>query len=239
MRLALDEILRTDTWYGVAAEFLATGLFVFLGAGSVVVSGALAGGADMTAGRLVVIAVAHGMAFLFLVAATANISGGHINPAITIAAWVGGHIGAAKAGVYIVAQLLGAVGGAFLLGIIVPANLEGTLGAHAIGPLAKGASGALIAETVLTFALVFVVFATAFDRRGLSSYAPAAIGLVVLVDHLVGVPMTGASMNPARSFGPALVAMEWADHWVYWAGPILGGVLAALVYKYGFARRPA
>ena len=92
---------------------------------------------------------------------------------------------------------------------------------------------------MLTFALVFVVFATAMDRRGLASYAPAAIGLVILVDHLVGVPMTGASMNPARTLGPALIAGQWADHWVYWAGPIIGGVLAAVVYAYGFMRRPA
>lgn len=239
MKLALDEILRTDTWYGIGAEFLATGLFVFLGAGAVVVSGGIAGGDELTAARLLVIALAHGLAIMLLVAATANISGGHINPAVSIAAWVGGQIGAAKAGAYIVAQLLGAIGGAFLLAIVVPGEMEGTLGAHAIGPLANGTTGALIAEIVLTFALVFVVFATAMDRRGLAAYAPAAIGLVILVDHLVGVPMTGASMNPARTLGPALIAGEWADHWVYWAGPIIGGVLAAVVYAYGFMRRPA
>ena len=97
MKLALDEILRTDTWYGLGAEFVATGLFVFLGAGAVVVTGGIAGGDEVTASRLAVIALAHGLAILLLVAATTNISGGHINPAVSIAAFVGGQMGAAKA----------------------------------------------------------------------------------------------------------------------------------------------
>ncbi|MFQ5988190.1 MAG: aquaporin, partial [Dehalococcoidia bacterium] len=81
-----------------------------------------------------------------------------------------------------------------------------------------------------------VVFATAMDPKGLGNLAPIAIGLAVLVDHLVGVPLTGASMNPARSLGPAVAAGVWADHWVYWAGPLLGGGLAALVYEWAFLR---
>ena len=238
-RLGLDEILASDAWYGVAAEFIATGLFVFLGAGAVVASGAPVGGEELTPARLGVIALAHGLAILVLVAATANISGGHINPAVSIAAWVTGHIGAAKAVAYIIAQLIGAALGALLLGYIVPGPLEGGLGAHGLGPAANSVTAGFVAEVILTFALVFVVFMTAIDRRGLASYAPAAIGLVVLVDHLVGVPITGASMNPARSFGPALIAGIWTDHWIYWAGPIAGGLLAALAYTYGFARRRA
>jgi len=87
--------------------------------------------------------------------------------------------------------------------------------------------------------LVFVVFATAVDPKGLAGIAPAAIGLAVLVDHLVGVPLTGASMNPARSLGPAVVASEWADHWVYWVGPLAGATAAALVYKFVFLSRRA
>ena len=93
-------------------------------------------------------------------------------------------------------------------------------------------------EGVITFALVFVVFATAIDRKGMGRLAPMAIGLTVLVCHVVALPVSGASMNPARSLGPALVAAEWGDLWVYWAGPLFGGALAALGYQYLFIRRP-
>jgi aquaporin TIP len=98
-------------------------------------------------------------------------------------------------------------------------------------------SVARVAEIVLTFALVFVVFATAMDPKGLGHLAPIAIGFTILVDHLVGVPLTGAGMNPARSFGPALVAGVWDNHWIYWVGPLIGGGLAAVVYEFIFLRR--
>ena len=93
-------------------------------------------------------------------------------------------------------------------------------------------------EVVITFAVVFVIFATAVDPRGMGNFAPLAIGLIVLVDHLVAVPITGASMNPARSFGPALVAFEWSNHWIYWIAPLLGGAIAALIYQFAFMNRP-
>ena len=92
-------------------------------------------------------------------------------------------------------------------------------------------------EVVLTFLLVFVVFATAMDRRGPGNVASFAIGMIVMLDHFIGVPLTGASMNPARTLGPAWAADQWADHWLYWAGPIAGGALAALVYELVFAKR--
>ena len=91
-------------------------------------------------------------------------------------------------------------------------------------------------EITLTFALVFVVFATAIDPRGKAAIAPVAIGLMVLVGHLFAVPLTGASMNPARSFGPALVGNDWADHWIYWVGPVSGALLAAITYQYVYLR---
>ena len=97
---------------------------------------------------------------------------------------------------------------------------------------------ALIMEVIVTFALVFVIFATAVDSRGIGTMAPLAIGLTVAIDHLLAVPITGASMNPARSFGPALVSGSWADHWIYWIGPLLGGVLAGLLYQFVFINRP-
>ena len=94
-----------------------------------------------------------------------------------------------------------------------------------------------VMEVVVTFALVFVIFATAVDPGSIGNQAPLAIGLTVLVDHLVAVPITGASMNPARSFGPALVAGEWSNHWIYWVAPLLGGAVASLVYQFVFMNR--
>ena len=190
----------------------------------------------LTSARLVAIALAHGLAIALLVAATANLSGGHINPAVTFAALITGKIRLTKGVMYLVAQLLGAIAGAFLLKVVIPAAAQGNLGAHGLGP-GITAGGGLLTEIVLSFALVFVVFATAMDPRGLGHLAPAAIGLTVLVDHLVGVPVTGASMNPARSFGPALAAGAWDIHWIYWAGPLGGGALAALVYNLIFLPR--
>lgn len=223
------------TWRATLAEFIATLLFVFLGAGTVVVTGGLLK-EGLTSARLVAIALAHGLAIALLVSATAKISGGHINPAVTFGALITGKINLAKAIMYAVAQLVGAVIGAWLLMLVIPAAAQGNLGAHGLGS-GVTAGGGLLAEIVLTFALVFVVFATAMDPKGLGHLAPAAIGLTVLVDHLFGVPVTGASMNPARSFGPALVAGAWNNHWVFWVGPLIGGGLAALVYEFLFLRR--
>lgn len=225
----------TSTWRAALAEFIATLLFIFLGAGTVVVTGGLMK-EGLTSARLVAIALAHGLAIALLVSATAKISGGHINPAVTFGAWITGKIDLAKAIMYVVAQLVGAIVGAWLLKAVIPAAAQGNLGAHGLGA-GITVGGGLLAEIVLTFALVFVVFATAMDPKGLGHLAPAAIGLTVLVDHLFGVPVTGASMNPARSFGPALVAGAWDNHWVFWVGPLVGGALAALVYEFIFLRR--
>lgn len=224
-----------STWRAALAEFFATLLFVFLGAGTVVVTGGLLK-EGLTSARLVAIALAHGLAITLLVAATAKLSGGHINPAVTFGALLTGKINLSKAVAYVVAQLLGATVGAFLLKGAIPAAAQGSLGAHGLGAGVSAGAG-LLAEVVLTFALVFVVFATTMDPKGLGHLAPAAIGLTVLVDHLMGVPVTGASMNPARSFGPALAAGVWDNHGIYWIGPLIGGGLAALVYEFLFLRR--
>lgn len=225
----------TATWRATLAEFVATLLFIFLGAGTVVVTGGLIG-EKLTSARLVAIALAHGLAIALLVSATAKISGAHINPAVTFGAWVTGKISLNRGIMYVVAQLVGAIVGALLLAAVIPAAARGNLGAHGLGS-GVTAGGGLVAEIILTFALVFVVFGTAIDPKGLGHLAPVAIGLTVLVDHLFGVPVTGASMNPARSFGPALVAGAWDNHWIFWIGPLIGGALAALVYEFIFLRR--
>ena len=236
MEIGKYEFTSLEAWRATLAEFIATLLFVFLGAGSVIVTGGLPNG-DLDPARLVAIALAHGLAIALLVYATANISGGHINPAVTFAALLTKKITAARGLMFVVAQLGGAVGGALLLLATIPDAADTNLGAHALGPGVSISMG-LIMEIVVTFALVFVIFATAVDPGGMGNLAPLAIGLTVLVDHLVAVPITGASMNPARSFGPALVAGEWGDQWIYWLAPLLGGAIAGLIYQFAFINRP-
>ncbi len=223
-------------WKGAAAEGIATALFVFMGAGAVVMSGVVLGG-GLDPARLIAIALAHGLAIALLVSATAHLSGGHINPAVTIAALITKRISAPSAAAFIIAQLAGAAVGAALIAYITTdligggfGNGAGTLGAHGLGNGINEMRG-LVVEIVLTFVLVFVVFATAMDKRGTGNVAPLFVGLAILVIHLVAVPLTGAGVNPARSFGPALMAEAWTDHWIYWVGPIIGASLAGVGYK--------
>lgn len=187
----------------------------------------------MTPERLIAIALAHGLGIAVLVAATARYSGGHLNPAMTVAAVVTRNMGLVKGLMYVVGQLAGAAIGAYLLAGVVPDDWQNGLGAHS---LSVGVGPGLVVEVVLTFFLVFVIFATAVDPQGPAHLAPFAIGMAVLVDHFVGVPLTGASMNPARSFGPALAVGQWTDHWVYWVGPILGAVAAGAMYSTVYMR---
>lgn len=201
-----------------------------------VVTGAMTGG-ELTVPRLMIIALTHGFAIAFLTYATANLSGGHINPAVKFATWATKNISSSRAIMFVLAQLVGAVAGALLLLAAIPDAADTNLGAHALGPDVSISMG-IIMEIIITFALVFVIFATAVDSGGMGNLAPLAIGLAVLVDHLLAVSVTGASMNPARSFGPALVAGEWDNHWIYWIGPLIGGGLAGMVYQFSFMNRP-
>ena len=245
------EDFTLKTWRAVAAEFIATGLFVFLGTASVVVAVNVAGGAPGSGPAFVIsVALAHGLAIALLVAATAKISGGHINPAVSFAAALTGKMKVSTACLYVAAQIAAAILGVLLLKAIVAGPAEFGLGAHGLNvfnadtgfgildeSVGNGAGAGLLVEAVLTFVLVFVIFATAMDPKGLSHLAPMAIGLAVLVDNLVGIPLTGASMNPARSFGPAVVANIWDNHWIYWLGPLIGAGAAAIVYEFIFLHR--
>ncbi len=229
----MQDLGSIDAWRDSLAEFFATGLFVFVGAGAVIVSGITSGG-DMNAARLVAIALANGLAIALLVYSTSHISGGHLNPAVTFSAALTGKIRPAKASMYVVAQLAGAVLAGLLLVYVAPDAWEGNLGAHGLGEGVSVGMGFTV-ELVLTFLLVFVVFAVAMDRRAQGALAPLSIGLAIVVIHLVAVPLTGAGVNPARSLGPALVSGFWTDHWIYWVAPLAGGGLAALVYQVLFA----
>jgi aquaporin Z len=216
------------------AEFVATFALVFIGAGSVVM-------AANQQSDLVGVALAHGLVLAVMVSVIGHISGGHVNPAVTISAWVAGKIDSARAVLYIVAQLAGAIAGAGFLRWVMPEDVwrVGQLGTPLLaGFLSTGQ--AVLLEAVLTFFLVFTVFGVAVDDRGaFGKIAGLPIGLVLTFDILVGGPLTGAAMNPARSFGPALVSGTWDDWWVYWIGPIGGGVIAGALYWFAFLRTRA
>ena len=227
-------------WRVSLAELIGVFLFVFIGAGTVMVTGAMTGG-DMTMARLLVIALAHGLTIAILVAAIGHISGGHINPAVTFAAMLTKRVSMMQGVATILAQLVGAVLAAFALGSLFSTGSSGggigegagSLGAHALGPGVDAIEGVLM-EILLTVLLVLVIFGAAMDKRGAGAIAPLAIGFAVAVDHLLGVGITGASMNPARSFGPALIAGAWDNHWVYWVGPLVGAAIAGYGYRYVF-----
>jgi aquaporin TIP len=211
----------------IVAEFLATMYFVFLGCGSVVAALQFGGGND--AGVLVVIAVAHGFAILTAVAWTANISGGHINPAVTIGVMISRNMKPALGVAYIVAQFAGAILGALLLKLVIPDAAEAGLGAHALGAGTTKLEGFGL-EMIMTTFLVWVIFNTAVSKKGWSNNAPIAIGLAVMLCVFVGVPFTGGSVNPARSLGPALVGNEWDNFWIYLLAPSVGGALVGITW---------
>jgi MIP family channel proteins len=225
-----------SVWEQLIAEFLGALALVFIGAGSVVVLAPQMAGGTFILG----VALAHALVLAVMVSNLGHISGAHFNPAVTIGVWVAGKIETGRAGLYIVAQLAGAAGGAGLLRVGLPRDLwEGTsLGLTQVNSAVGFTVGkAALLEAILTFFLVFTVFAVAIDDRGVfKSVAGLTIGLVLGFDILMGGFLTGASMNPARSFGPALVVWNWTDFWAYVIGPVTGGVAAASLYLFVFLR---
>jgi MIP family channel proteins len=203
------------------AEAIGTFALCFIGAGSICVNAGLVG-----------IALAHGCVLAVMISAMGHISGGHFNPAVTLGALVGEKIKPPMAAYYVVAQLAGAVAAGFLLRMVFPAVTwqAVNLGTPGLAPGVSAETGILV-EIVLTFFLVLVVYGTGIDDRGTwKAIGGFGIGFTVLCDILMGGPVTGASMNPARTFGPALAAGYWDNHIVYWIGPLAGGALAGLVY---------
>jgi len=223
-RTGMESFTKNDQ-RAVIAEFLGTMFFVFMGTGAVVAALAITGG-QLETSALVAIAIAHGLGILTAVAWTANISGGHINPAVTLAMIVTKNIKVPLGVAYIVAQLAGAAAGSLLLKLCIPNDFEGGLGNHSLSPVMASGEGLLL-EVIATAFLLLVVFNVAVSKKGWGVNAPIAIGLAVMLIHFVAVPWTGASVNPARSFGPALVANKWDDFWIYIVGPGLGALIAA------------
>lgn len=215
----------------VVAELIGTFSFVFIGAGSIITN-------TLTNGMvgLVGIAFALGLGLAIMVTIFAATSGGHINPAVTVAFLVTRRIAPLLGLLYIVAQLVGATLAGLLLRAIYPQAVwqAARLGTTYLGPGVSFGLGVLI-EAILTFFLLLAVFGTAVDKRA-PKIGGFGIGLTLFVAILMGGPLTGASLNPARTFGPALAGGFWQNDLVYWIGPIIGAVIAALIYEYVILR---
>ncbi len=218
----------------LVAEFIGTALFVFLGVAAIVTNAA----SNNSAG-LVGVALAHGVGIAVLITMTMPISGGHLNPAVSVSLWLAQKIDGRTLGQYVLAQILGAVVGALLVKGLYPTmaakvtslgtpQLAGTIG------LFEGIG----IEALLTFFLVSAVFGTAVSPQA-PKVGGFGVGLAIFVGGLVSGPLTGASMNPARAFGPALVAWEWHGQAVYWIGPLLGATVAGALWKFVLLPRDA
>jgi len=199
------------------AEAVGTFALIFIGIGAIHANPGLLG-----------VALAYGLTMAVFVSATMNVSGGHLNPAVTLGALVGGKIDLKNAIRYWVSQLIGATVAAFVcLGLF-----DHTTVITGTPQLGGGTSplGGIVIEAITTFFLVFVVYGTAIDARA-PKIGGLAIGLTIALGVLFAGPLTGGAMNPARTFGPALAVSYWNAHYVYWIGPLVGGAAAGWVYS--------
>jgi MIP family channel proteins len=210
------------------AEFIGTFALIFVGIGAIANNSSPAAGVGLLG-----VALAHGLTIAVMVSATGAISGGQLNPAVTFGLFVGGHMDVKKTVAYWIAQLAGATVAAYMLsgliGMTKVVNGTPDIGLNAAGVPFVSIHQAIVIEAVLTFFLVFVVYGSAVDVRA-PKLGGLAIGLTVALDILFGGPLTGAAMNPARTFGPALASSHWNNHLVYWVGPLIGGALAGVIY---------
>ena len=231
-----------------AAEFVGTFALIFVGAGSILtIAKALAPAltsapaVDVYGGlTLVGVALAHGLAIAVMASAVGHISGAHFNPAVTLGFFITRRIAPSLAVVYWSMQFAGAAAAAALLRWFYPETTRRLthLGAPGLSSGITVWQGVVI-EMVLTFFLVWVIFASAADPGGsFKSIAGLAIGLTIAMGVLMGGPLTGAALNPARAFGPEVLSRHWNDAWVWYVGPFLGGALAALAYEYLYLRPP-
>ncbi len=199
------------------------------------------GAVVLTQGQdIVAIGIATGLAIGIMVAAGGHISGGHYNPAITVGVLATRRISVPDAVAYIIAQMVGAVlgAGAVTLAYLDVDRNRVNLGMPAVGtslvadpPVKLSVWNATAMESVLTFFLVLVVFGTAIDKRSIGRWiAPWAIGITIAIGNMAGVAVSGAAMNPIRWFGPAVIQRDWTDAWVWIVGPIIAGIVAALLY---------
>lgn len=228
-------MVNLRNWF---AEGVATFCLVFFGPLSVILAAA-AFGTGLSIEGIIMISLAHGSAIGLMVYAFGHISGAHINPAVTIPMIITKKISAADGAGYIALQLIGGIVAAFTLWITLPElGAAVNFGTQAPGDLInQNPISALGLEIIFTFFLVTTIFLTAVHKKAAAGIHGISIGGMVFLLHLVGVPLTGASMNPARTLGPAIVSGFWEFHWVYWVGPIIGGIIAGLIMNYLFVKK--
>ncbi|XP_036452132.1 aquaporin-1-like [Colossoma macropomum] len=212
-------------WRAVLAELFGTTMFVFIG-----ISAAIGNGNSSYPDQEVKVALAFGLAIVILSQSLGHISGAHLNPAVTLGMVVSCQVSVCRAVWYMLAQILGAVLASGIVLGVRPAAVE-SLGLNKLNGVSPGQGFGI--EFLLTLQMVLCVLATMDKRRtDIVGSAPFAVGLSVGLGHLAGISYTGCGINPARSFGPALVTVEFENHWVFWAGPLCGGVVAALLYDF-------
>lgn len=221
------------------AEAIATYGLVFFGPLSVILA-ISAFGEGLTTMSVLFISLGHGGAIGLMVYAFGHVSGAHINPAVTIPMIITRKIGIVDGVAYVVFQLIGAVAAAATLKAILPEIGAKVNFATQGGPsdlINNSITSGFAVEAVLTFFLLVVIFMTAVHKKASPGLHGFSIGGMIFLIHLVGVPLTGASVNPARTFGPALISGFWEFHWLYWAAPIVGGIIAALLMNYIYVNK--
>ena len=205
-------------------ELLATFIFVFFTVGSVCVTSYL--DLSLSGIGLFIMSTGQGIGVFLGITSLKNISESHLNPAVTISMLLTGKMSLITSLIYIFAQIIGSLIAVFLLYNYVWLNLDTGMGLHSISPEISLIDGLLI-EIIITFILVITILLTLQNNKDI---APLTISLVVFICGIVAMPLTGASMNPARSLAPALLSGEWTNHWIYWVGPIIGSVIATFIY---------
>lgn len=209
------------------AEFIGTFALVFLGSGAVWFISTTPG----YAGGTTIPAFAHGIAIVFAAYSIGSISGAHLNPAVTVAVAIAGGIGWVKAAIYIVVQVIAAIVAALVLSLFLPAGAAANFGAFTYNATSTSSIGALFLEAIMTFMLAFIVCQGAVKGKA-GSFAGLAIGLTLAANIFAFGGVTGASLNPARSLGPAIIAGNLSQIWIYIVGPVLGAAVAAVVSRY-------
>jgi aquaporin Z len=220
----------------LAAEFIGTFWLVLGGCGSAVLAAAFPEVGIGLAG----VSLAFGLTVLTMAYAIGHISGCHLNPAVTVGLWAGGRHPAGEVLPYIVAQVLGAIGGAFVLYLIASGKADFSVangmasngfGEHSPGGYTMGSG--FLTEVVMTLMFLLIILG-ATDRRAPAGFAPIAIGLGLTLIHLISIPVTNTSVNPARSTGPAIFVGDWAlgQLWLFWVAPIIGALIAGIVYRW-------
>jgi len=229
----LEEARTVNFWRAVFTEWFGTTIFIYI-VTSVLIN---LGGGDGTGASIVNISLVIGLAISVLAQIFGPISGGHFNPAVTFAVLVKGEITIIKAILYTAAQIVGGITGAAFTYVLTPDNRRGALGNLPLAEELTQVQGFFV-EMLMTMLLVFTVLASTSSDNGRKDFGYSnglAIGISIVVSHLVAIPYTGSGINPARAFGPAAVLGKFQDyHWIYWIGPYVGAIIASLLYRFLF-----